>query len=242
MSRFNPRTCRGVAAWKVIVVVFLVLVLVCAGVVTYLLRNARRMAAGWVRDIVVAEIQDSSLADQQKDALTNTLNQLADDFEAGGISLHQIGMIGAELAEGPFMTLVFVEVVQARHIETVQLDEQQREEVALTFDRFERGIYEGTIPRDEVEKTLTIVADTNEEGGLELKGTLTETELSAFVDEMKEKADEAKVPDEPYQVDFAGMLQETIHQVLGTAPTTAPASPDTPATAPAASMPGEASQ
>ncbi len=233
MNSPNPHLRRGASALKVLAIIFLVLVLVCGGIVTYVAVNFKRLAAGWVRGPLIQAIQNSNLPEDQKASITANIDRLTGDFENGRISFQQLGRVGTELAEGPFINLIIVESVEARHVEMIELPPEQRDEVSLTFDRFERGICEDAITTDQVDEVLAVVSASDGQDIRELKENLTEADLSAFVSAMKDKADEAEIPIEPYQVDFAAELQRVIDKVLGTGPATTQTAPAPTQAAPA---------
>lgn len=225
-SLMGPRR-RGMSGLKILGIVFLVLILLCGGVITYVTLNARRLMAGWMRGPMVEAIKSTHLPEDQKTRLSDIINQVMDDFESGAISYTQVGELTQELAQGPFFSLIMVEMVKAKHLDMFELKEKERAEVTLTFDRFERGVQEGTIADKKVAAVLEKVSEKGDDDSPTLKDKLSEEDLNAFVTAMKEAADEAEIPMESYQVDFAGELQRVVDEVLGTGAESAPAGEST---------------
>jgi len=233
---------RGMSGLKLLGIVFVALVLICGGTVTYVAMHFRPLMAGWIREPLLKAIEASNLGDDQKKRLSAIFRPLVDAFEGGDISYEQVGQLAEKLTEGPFFNLVLIEVLETEHAETVEPDEEAGKEVAVVFDRFERGFVEGTISEEKVAEVLDTVSTTRKDKGREPKKDLSKEQLEAFVVAMKEKADEAGVPDGPYQVDFAAELAKAVTEVLGAdwlveagiPAATQPASAAAPATSPAA--------
>ncbi len=221
---------RG-GALKVLAIIFVVIALVCAGVGTYVYMNFRSIVAATVLDPMKGKIAESNLPQDQKDRLTVMAEQLTKDFKAGVISWAQLGKILEELAEGPFFTLLQLDELRGRYERICKPTDESRAEAMLAFSRFERGLVEKTISRDEVEEVMgkLFVGDSN---SAKIRDDLTAEELTAFVAELKQAADEAEVPVEPYQADFATYLEEAVDKVLepatqpGDAPPSAERTPE----------------
>lgn len=212
----------------------LVMVLICGGLVTYVAYNFHRWTAGWVRGPLVTMVDDLDLPAEQKISIKQNLNRVADAFQERRISYTQFTTIFEKLADGPFFDLVVVEA--ARHQYGVlhpQMD-AEREETMLVLDRLARGISEGTIPREQLEKLRRLVQDLNEEQDDGSKA-VTEAELKSFIDAARKVVEAANIPAEPFTPDFAAEIDKAVSTVIG------PASIDRPATqtAPAAHVPSE---
>jgi len=210
----SPR--RGPSALKVIGLIFLVLILVCGGVVTVVAWNFKAWTASFARSALVTEIRNSSLSEDQKTRIIADIHRLSDAFEAGDLGFTQLGSTMQQLAEGPFFDLIIIDAVRAQYNTTVETDDKERDRAMRLFDRFQRGIVEETISDDEVDEILSLVTD-EEDDQREQKENLTEAELEAFVAAMREQVDAANVPDEPYEVDFAGELEKVTTELLGPA-------------------------
>lgn len=206
---------RAGGAAKIVIIVLVAFVLVCGGALTYVVRSWKGWVAGAIRETLVEEIKKSNLPEGQKDRLGHALTQLANGFEEGRVSKEQFGRIMQKLGEGPFLTLILVEGLESRHMELIQPAEADRPEIELTFERFERGIYEGKITETQVQDALSPVATAKDQGMLQIKEDLTADELKAAVENMERAANEAAIPVEPYQVDFASELETILTDVLG---------------------------
>lgn len=231
-----PRS--GMRVLKVVGLIMLVLVLICGGAVTYIAWNAKSWMASFARGPLIQEIQKSSLPEEQKAGITHNINRLSHAFEEGRLSWTQLGEAMAMLTEGSFVDLMLIETVRARYNAQSSAGEDQKQAAMLVFDRFQRGIVEERITQKDLSEAMTLVTNTRQ-GQRELKEQLTDTELNAFVEAMREKADAAGIPQEPYQVDFAARIEQVTVDILGEEPgaSTQPAEAPPPAEAP---LPAEA--
>ncbi|NLX23954.1 MAG: hypothetical protein GXY55_20065 [Phycisphaerae bacterium] len=221
---------RG-GALKVLAIIFVVIALVCAGIGTYLYMNFRSIVVGAMLEPIKGVIAESNLPQDQKDRLTTIAERLGTDYKEGRISGAEMGEIAEELSEGPFFTLLQLSELRGRYERVCKPTEETLAEAKLAFSRFERGLVEKTISRSEAEEVMgkLFVGDANSD---QIRDDLTAEELTALVAELKQAADEAEVPVEPYQVDLASHLEEAIDKVLepatqpGEAPPSAERTPE----------------
>lgn len=243
-EQFPPQR-GGMRALKVIGLIMLALVLICGGAVTYIAWNAKSWMASFARGPLVQEIQKSSLPEDQKAGITHNINRLSRAFEEGRLSWTQLGEAMAELTEGSFVDLMLIEAVRAKYNGQSSAGEEEKQASMLAFDRFQRGIVEDQISQKDLSEVMSLVTNT-QNNQRELKQNLTDTELNAFVEAMKEKADAADIPQERYQVDFAGPIERVTVSILGeeagasTKPAEAADGEAPPAEPPAAEAPGDA--
>lgn len=214
---YEDRVRRAAGAAKILVIVFVVIAVICGGYVVYFAKTWKGRVAQSIRDGLVPEIQATALPDDQKEGLAGILNKLADGLDTDEISLDQMGEIARKISnEGPFMSLVLVETVRARHDAQVEMDDARSAEVALLFDRFERGIAEGDISQEKLAEVMVAVGEVKEDQVVKLKEQMAADELAAFVEAMAKTVNDANIREEPYQYDFANELAKIVDEVLGT--------------------------
>lgn len=203
---------RG-GALKVLAIIFLVLVLVCGGIGTWIYLNFRSLVVGAVLEPMKAMIAQSNLPQDQKDRMTTQAEELAKDYEEGRISGTQMGLIAQALSEGPFFTLLQLDKVRTEYEKVCKPTEEDLAQAVLTFSRFQRGVVEETIRQGRIDDTMAdmLVEDAESK---EVRSDLSAEELTAFVAQLKQEADDAGVPVEPYQADFAGLLEDAVNSVL----------------------------
>ena len=228
----------GMSVLKILGIIFLVLVLLCGGLGVWMAMNFRNWAATGIETVVVQAVAQSNLPAEQRDSIQKNVSELTAEFKAGKISVSELGMVFSELMEGPFLNLVMLEGLRYEHERVVKANEEQRASITRLFQRFERGIAEKTFPISEIEQTLSSVTVTDAGGTRTQKPNLTAEDLKAFVAAIKSKVNEAKIPDEPYEVDFAAIINDAVKKIAPSSakPKKAPKS-GTSATRPAATQP-----
>lgn len=236
-NRYQPDYPRrhGLPVLKIIGTMLLVMVIICGGLVTYVAYNFPKWAAALARGPLVAAIDQTDLPAEQKTIIKHNIARVAQAFQAGQISFSQLKSILARLADGPLSRLVMVEAVKYQYAQTHPVADDERAETMLVFERFQRGIVEGTISDAKLDKALGLIKQPAEQNR-----QLTEAEIKPFIDAMRAAVDEANIPTEPFQPDYAAEIEKAVVAVLGpgnpltatrpaTAPAALPTSPDPPA-------------
>lgn len=208
---------------RIFAILFLVLILCCGGVVTYIYLNFRGLVAGIVRSPMLRQIQSAGLPADQKAGIIQTIDRLTRDFQEDRLTYRQLARIFEELGKGPFFALVEIESARNQCLNAAQLNAEQREEAVRVFQRLQRGVAEGRISTDQVRGALALIQMTDSDNQRVFKPNLTAPEAIAFIDRIRAETKEAGVPDEPRQVDFAGQLQRAADRVLHPVSATRPA-------------------
>jgi hypothetical protein len=207
MPAYQPK--QGPSALKIIGIIFLLLVLVCGGCVTYLVMNARSLVTGALVDVLTEMIAQSELPQEQKDRILADIGTIHTAINKKEIKLAQVGTFIERLGDANFINLIVVEAVEVDYMTKVQPDEGRKAEIERVFTRFRRGIVEGAVSQGQVDQIMTQVA-AHDGQQVEMKQDLTAEDLEQVLAAMNKAADEAGVPDEDYQVDYAAI----IHQVM----------------------------
>lgn len=198
---------------------------VIGGVWVY--NNWRTFAADAGSEAIVAVIEDSQLAQDQKDAIIARVDTLAEDFKTGLIDFEDLANVAVELAESPLLPLGAVTLAQHKYVQPSNLTDEEKAAAELALGRYARGIFEETIDMDDINKVLAPISDQDFEGNLELKKpeNVTEDELREFIALAKASADEAQIPEEAFELDIAAEVNKAIDQALGIAPQITEAAP-----------------
>jgi len=208
-------------ALRIFAIICLALVLSCGGAVTYIYLNFRSLAAGILRGPVVRQIQSADLPDDQKAGIAGTIDRLTEDFKNDRLSYPQLAGIFERLGRGPFFVLLQTESAKGLCLGACRPAGEERGRMVRAFQRLQRGVVEGSVTAERVEAALALIQMTDSGNQRAFKPNLTAREARLFVERVRQDADQAGVPDEPYQVDFAGQLQRVVDAVLK--PATAPA-------------------
>lgn len=191
-------------------VIFLLLIAICAGGAWYV----SRQAPIWLRDGLVKVVNDSDMAEKDKQAVVQQIDRLVDGFKAGKIGYFDMPRIVEKFARSPVFALVIVRAVQEGYLKPSGLPEEEKEAGRRTIQRIARGIVEQKLKQDDLESAVDLIAENPGEDQRKIKKKLTDEELRKFLAECKRIADEANIPDEEYAVDIGKEMTKTVDAIL----------------------------
>jgi hypothetical protein len=173
---------------------------------------------GWTSEagsqLVLQMVNESDLPQQEKDEIEVQVDRVADAIRDGDMSLDQMGEIFQKLTQSPVMTTIIVSTADAKYINKSGLPEDEKAQARIVVHRFVRGAMDGTIDEPSVEATLEHIGDRQPNGGWQLKDSVTDDELRAFLTAARMEADEANVPDEPEVFDPSDEVKQIIDEVM----------------------------
>lgn len=208
----QPSGCRNFAMGCGCAIGCLLLVVVALSV--WIAMNWKHWAAVFTKQAAADAVAKSSLSPDDKARVLKRINQLADDFEAGKVSLQQVGQVMEQIAQSPLLPLGLVMAADEKYVKPSGLSDEEKDAGRRTLQRLARGAFEKTIPEHDTQEVMKLVMDHQPDGSERLKERLTDNELKAFLEKAKEKADAANVPDEPFEVNIADELEKAIDKAL----------------------------
>lgn len=231
----TPATRRGsFLTGCLIVLAVLVIIAVVAGL--WLRANYRGLVANWATQGVQAVVDDSELSDDQKSQIMAEVETLATDYKENRISNQEMLEVFQEIAESPLLPLGAVYAVDRGYVQPSELTTEEKGDARLQLQRVARGFYEEKISQEELEDVLEPIskrqpadADPSDFNiDLQEPENVTVEELRQFVERARAAADEAEVPNEPYEIDIAAELRKAIDRALGRSPEALPPAPESP--------------
>lgn len=210
--RAGPWDRGSILAGCLAALAIVLVVLIAGGVYVYL--NWRGWAAAGVQSISAEVVKESGLPQDQKDRLLVEVTRVTDDFKAGKISLAQVKRMGEEIVESPLLPLAGVEAARQNYLEPSDMTADEKAAADRSLQRFARGVYEKKIPKDAIKDAAKPVIELKDNGHWELKDKPTRMELDQFIANVKARADEAGVPDEPFDLNIAEELKKAIDKAL----------------------------
>jgi hypothetical protein len=84
----------------------------------------------------------------------------------------------------------------------------------LSLQRFARGVFEKSIPTSAIDEVTGPISTKDAQGHTQFKQQLTTEELEEFIAAAKARADSAKVPNEPFQINVADELDKAIDKAM----------------------------
>ncbi len=202
----------GVLQGCLIALAVALLIAIIAGI--WVARSWRGFVVGPMQAVVAAMLDSSDLPTDQRDRITARTDQFFQDFKDKDISLQEFGGVMEYLVDESS----FVQALQLSGVEPAikGLGMADEEEAAAlrTVQRFTRGVVEGAIDTD-VESLLAPImtqtnADPNAPPEMAVKEDLTREDIDALLASMQTEVETAGVADEPYQVDYAALIDEAI--------------------------------
>jgi len=210
---------EGTNVWKVLGIGCgagcLVIVIIAVIAVVVFIRNLGKMAAFFVENTALPAVKQSNLPEDQKASITRDLERLATALRQNQVTLEQAKIVAKRLEQGPLMPYVFLRAIQVQHIANSNLSADEKQNASLQIQRFMRGVVEGKIPNQAAYTVMDPVTDRGSGQRPQIKQKVTEEEVRAFIKGLKQKADEAQVPNEPYEIDVAEEIHKIVVDALG---------------------------
>jgi len=176
---------------------------------------------------IKSQLAETSIPQDQKDRIVTKVESISNDWRDGKITTEQVGRVMEALSDGPFMPLSLVYASDAKYVKVSKLSDDEKAAAKRSLERFARGVIEKAIPSDEIKRLMTYI-QVSGANNKQIKNVLTDEELRKFIAAAKTKADEAKVPDEPFTLNLADELDKAITQALNSNAAAAPQIPAAP--------------
>lgn len=224
-----PRRRGGVAAGCLIVFAVLLILAVAGGIFVWM--NWKSWAASITQSAVREVLRESSLPEDQKQAITAEIDTLATDFRDGKVSFEDLSRVGREIAASPLLPLAGVQLAKEKYLDRSDMTAEEKSAAQRSLQRFARAVYEKklTPAEEQIMDAVKPVVRLKPGNQWEFKENPTREELDQFVANCRRKADEAGIPDEPFEINFAEEVRKIIGAARGggarSAPSPAPRPP-----------------
>jgi len=177
--------------------------------------NVKSIASDVAREMIVSVVDESELDEEEKQAIVAQVDRVVDKYKSGEISTEDLGRIMEELAESPLIGVIMVYSIEAKYVVPSGLSDEEKEQARVTLQRVLRGVYEEKIDPSEIEPLMEHMTNEMPDGTQQMKESVTDQELRDFLAECKKKADEAEVPDEPFEVKISEEFRRAVDSALG---------------------------
>ena len=196
---------------KVLLIIFGVLFLCVVLIGVYVGLHWKEWTADIANLATQELVNESGLPDDQKEAILLEIRQLGDDFKNGRISTEELSRVAQAIAESPLIPLAGVQAAPQKYIEPSDMSEEEKAAGVRTLQRFARGVYERKISQDIIDDVVKPIAELRPNGRWRMKENPTRMEIEQFLENAKARADEAMIPDEPFELNIADELRKAIH-------------------------------
>lgn len=182
-----------------------------------------KRAPDWAHDAIVAAVNDSELDAREKREIAKQMDRLLKEYKAGNVSQERIARALEEVGKSPVLVLIMAYAAKENFIAPSGLTEDEKADAKLAFQRVARGTFNKKISPDDLEKALDYITTKDFNGNRQLKTRVPDSDLRELVKECNRVADEAGIPNEPYQVDVAAEVKRIVDRALGIMPDEEPA-------------------
>lgn len=201
-----------------------VLALLCGGGVWWTTRNFDRVVAMAAREFIVAMVNDSELPAQEKTEVIAQVDRVVNAFKARKISQEELQKIVEELQKSPVFTAIGAWGLDKIYIEPSGLSADEKEQGRRTVERAMRGLFEKKINEVDFQESLPRMeeqAAMNQPPGGPPRirppprnDPISDEEVREMLTDLKKLADDAAIPDEPFQIDVGDEVKKVVDKAL----------------------------
>lgn len=204
---------RGGAAKGCLIAAGVVVVLIVALVVTVML-TWKKVAGAAMTATTVAVVDASSIPDDQKARIKTRVDSVVKDWKDGKVSGEQLGEVMKQIVESPVFPAAMAGLADKQYLSRSGLTDDEKAAGRRVLQRFARGVFEKKIPEAEADPVIAMMQTKDAAGNDKFKEAMTDDEVKAMLVKAKAAADKAEVPDEEFNVDFAGEIDRAIDRAL----------------------------
>jgi hypothetical protein len=159
-------------------------------------------------------LNELEVPDDQRKRMDDRIDDVGQQFKDGKLELEQVMAIFKKLSESPILPAGVSLFVKRVYIRDSGLDEEEKAAADIAIQRFSRGVIDNSIPEAKREAVLDMISTRKPDGNREFKQKLTDDELRTFLKAVTETADEAGVPAEVPEINFADEFDKAIDEAL----------------------------
>jgi hypothetical protein len=190
----------------------------CIAGVWYVASNIDKWVVGIGREAIVAAINDSELPQEEKAEVITQVDRLVAAYKEKKIDQSDLERVMTELQDAPALQALALYGIEEEFLQGVSFPPAELEQAHRTFERALRGVYEGKI-NDEVFYAALPGFDDDQEVRLAannpaLDEAAAEDDLRELLVKLKVMADNAGIPNEPFQLDIGDEVKKLVDRAL----------------------------
>jgi hypothetical protein len=204
----------------------LVCALLCVGGVWYVKQNAGKWVAGMAREVIVAVIEESEIADEEKAEVIAQVDRVVNAYKQGRISEQDLERLMQEFQSSPAFMMISAWGLEKAYLDPSGLSDEEKEAGRRSIQRAFRGLVEKKITQEQFARVMPQdnsdvrmdVAATTDGGKAVVKNSerpgqaLTDEEVRKLLADLKKLADDAEIPDEPFEIDISDEVKKAVDQ------------------------------
>ena len=229
-QQFDPSTyCpppqkRGISLLVSLLLVFLGFVFIggalCVAGVWYVASNLDKWVVGIGREAIVAAINDSELPEGEKAEVITQIDRVVTAYKEKKIDQADLERVLNDLQDSPALKALALYGIEDEFLEGTSLTDKEIAQARLTFQRALRGVYEGKISDETFYDLLPgfdideVRLAANNNAANNAADEPTDDDLRETLVKLKVLADNANIPNEPFQLDIGDAVKKLVDQAL----------------------------
>lgn len=239
-SQFDPNTYRpapaprrsSVGKWVLgILLVFLGMFMLggilCVAGVYYVATNLDKWVVGLGREAIVAMVNEASISATEKTEVIAEVDRVVTAYKERKIDQHDLEKALNELNDAPAFKVLTLYGLDDAFLTSTGLTEDEIAAGRRSYQRVLRGVYEGKFSEEELYAVLPLDADENAgdqnggNAGENIRLVNNNGSKAAGDDEIRESlvklklmADNAGIPNEPFQLDIGDEVKKVVDRLL----------------------------
>jgi hypothetical protein len=191
-------------------------VLLCVGGVWWVQSNFTKLIATVAREAIVAGINESELAAQEKTEVIAQIDRVVNTFKAGKLNTDEVEKLFEDLQDSPIFVLIQIWGAEKVYLEPSGLSAEEKLAAKRALERVFRGVHEKKITHEQFEGAMpeSFHAEAEAEDPAAKPKKVSDEDVRTFVANLKKLADDAQIPDEPFQIDISDELKKDIDKAL----------------------------
>lgn len=196
-------------------IVMLILFIVIGLGAWWIYANIRSLGADFATTLLKNSMKELKLPADQEERIFKRLDQVSQKFKDQEITLEQVAHIVEVIGESPLIPAGSALVVDRAYLDKSGFDDVEKEEARLAIRRFVRGTIDNSIPEERSNAVLDTISSTDPDTEeREFHETLTDEQLRIFITEARKAADEAEIPGDIPEINFADEFDKAIDKAL----------------------------
>lgn len=203
---------------------------VCVAGVWYVTANVDRWLVGLGREAIVAMIDDSEIPAEEKTEVIAQVDRIVNAYKERKIDQTDLERVLTELEKSPALIVIGLYGIDEAYLAGAELEDEEIAQGRRTFERVLRGVYEGKIKEDTLFAALPGAAafpmqaedaENLDKFGAEVTlaslaagDDIAADDLREALAKLKNVADNAGIPDEPFQLDIGDEVKKLVDIAL----------------------------
>jgi hypothetical protein len=189
---------------------------VCVAGVCYVASNLDKWVVSFGREAIVAAINDSELPQDEKTDVIAQVDRLVNAYKEKKINQADLERVFNELQDAPALKALVLYGIEDDYLQDTELPEAEIEQGRRTFQRALRAVYEGKVSD---EAFYAVLPDGDDDDVLRLAANNTaedsaDDDIRLTLAKLKVIADNAGIPDEPFQLDIGDEVKKLVDKAL----------------------------